>query len=186
MRDRVSFRQMKDGTADEYQFLLGLEESFASSCGDRILAYMSGLSASLSGYQVDRLEHCLQTASRAYRDSADVDMVVSALLHDVGDLLSPYNHAEFAASILRPYVHERCVWVVEKHAIFQKYYYVHHYGGDPTQREEYVGHPHYQACVDFCERWDQASFDPDYDSFPLEFFAPMVREVFSRSVRRKG
>jgi predicted HD phosphohydrolase len=34
--------------------------------------------------------------------------------------------------------------------------------------------------VRFCERWDQASFDPEYDSDPLESFEPLLREVFAR------
>jgi predicted HD phosphohydrolase len=182
----VSFTQMKDGTKDDYIFLQEKEREFANNTAERLLHYMSSLNESLPGYPISRLEHSLQSATRAWRDGADIDMVVGALLHDIGDLLSPYNHAEFAAAILRPYVHEKCAWVIEKHAIFQKYYYAHHYGWDREERQKYKDHPYYQDCVDFCEKWDQASFDPTYQSEDLAFFAPMLREVFARKTTHHG
>ena len=126
------------------------------------------------------LEHSLQSATRAHRDGADEEMVVAALLHDIGDLLSPYNHSEMAAAVLRPYVSEKTYWIVRHHGLFQSYYYAHHSGGDRNARDAYRDHPWYQATVDFCERWDQSSFDPEYDSLPLEFFEPVVKRVFAR------
>jgi predicted HD phosphohydrolase len=71
-------------------------------------------------------------------------------------------------------------WTVEKHGIFQTFYYGHHYGWDRNARDVYSGHPHYQACLDFCELWDQASFDDAYQSEPLERFEPILRRVFDR------
>ena len=129
---------------------------------------------------MDRLEHSLQSATRAYRDGADEEMVVAALLHDIGDLLSPYNHSEMAAAVLRPYVSEKTHWIVRHHGLFQSYYYAHHTGGDRNARDAYRDHPWYQDTVDFCHKWDQSSFDPDYESLPLEFFEPMVRRIFAR------
>ena len=183
---QVAFTQMKDGTTAEYLFLRKLEEDFASDTYQRIMEYMGASETTLPGYRITRLEHSLQTATRAYRDNADVDMIVGALLHDIGDNLCPYNHAEFAAAMLKPFVHEKCAWVVEKHAIFQKYYYAHHYGNDRNERDTYKTHPYYQDCVDFCENWDQASFDPNYKSETLSFFVPMVKEVFSRKPQFQG
>ena len=133
------------------------------------------------GYQVDRYTHSLQTASRALRDGADEETVVCALLHDIGDVLAPDNHSAVAAAILRPFVGERNHWVVQHHGLFQGYYYFHHRGEDRNARDRYRGHPHYQACVDFCERWDQQSFDPDYPTLPLTRFEPMVRRVFAEN-----
>jgi len=177
----VAFTQMKDGTREEYEFLEELERDFASKVADRVLAALRKLEHTLSGYRVSRLEHSLQSATRAHRDGADIDWVVSALVHDIGDELAPYNHEDIAAAIVKPYVREECTWVLAHHGQFQKYYYVHHMGGDRNERERYRGHPHYQACVDFCENWDQSAFDPDYDTLPLEFFEPMLREVFART-----
>ncbi len=176
----VSFTSMAAGTREDYELLERLEAQFASSTADRVLEQLKGLAGSLAGYKVDRLEHSLQSATRAYRDGAEEEMVVAALLHDIGDLLAPHNHSEMAAAVLRPYVSERTYWVVRQHGLFQSYYYAHHMGGDRNARDRYIDHPWYQDAVDFCHRWDQSSFDPEYDSLPLEFFEPMVRRVFAR------
>ena len=127
------------------------------------------------------MEHSLQCATRAHRDGADEEMVVAALLHDIGDLLSPFNHSELAAAVLRPYVAERTYWIVRHHGLFQSYYYAHHTGGDRHARDAYRDHPWYQDTVEFCHRWDQSSFDPTYELLPLEFFEPMVRRIFGRA-----
>lgn len=176
----VSFRQMKDGTSEEYHFLESLEAEFNKGLPDRILKALEGLKGSLSGYLVDRLSHSLQTAARAEADGADEDMIVGALVHDLGDELAPYNHSQYAASIIRPYVRSEVTWVLHHHGLFQNFYYIHHFGGDPNERDRYRDHPAYQLCVEFCEKWDQASFDPEYPTPPLEYFAPMIRRVFSR------
>ena len=128
-----------------------------------------------------RLGHLVQSATRALNDGADVDWLVSALLRDIGDIYAPYNHDEYAASILRPFVREQCAWVVEKHADFQILYYEHHVGGNPNKRDAIKNHPYYDDFATFCERWDQSSFDPNYHSKPLEFFADMVQEVRART-----
>ncbi|MCY4417033.1 MAG: HD domain-containing protein [Chloroflexi bacterium] len=176
----VSFTSMAAGTKEDYEMLERLEAEFAASTADRVLEQLRGLAGSLGGYKVDRLEHSLQSATRAYRDDADEEMVVAVLLHDIGDLLSPHNHSELAAAVLRPYVSERTYWIVREHGLFQSYYYAHHFGGDRNARDRFVDHPWYQDTVDFCERWDQSSFDPEYESLPLEFFEPMVRRIFAR------
>ena len=121
--------------------------------------------------------HSLQSATRAESDGADKETVVCALLHDLGDVIAPDNHSEVIASILRPYISEKNHWVLKHHGLFQGYYYFHHIGGDRNARERYKDHPFYQDCVDFCEKWDQTSFDPDYPTQPLEYFEPMVRKV---------
>ena len=176
----VSFTSMAAGTREDYELLETLEAQFASTTADRVLEQLRGLAGSLAGYKVDRLEHSLQSATRAHRDGADEEMVVAALLHDIGDLLAPHNHSEMAAAVLRPYVTERTYWVVRQHGLFQSYYYAHHMGGDRNARDRYIDHEWYQDAVDFCHRWDQSSFDPEYESLPLEFFEPMVRRIFAR------
>lgn len=179
--DTVAFTQMKDGTKEDYDLLSKLEKPFLEGTADRLLRELaSQAEETFSGYKITRLEHGLQSATRAHREGADIDWVVSALLHDIGDGLAPQNHDKFAAEVIRPFVREECTWVVEHHGVFQTYYYGHFHGWDKNARETHKGHPHYQACVDFCERWDQSSFDPDYESEPLEFFAPMVKQVFAR------
>ena len=176
----VSFTAMADGTREDYELLDRFEDEFAAGTADRVLAHLRELADSVAGYQVDRLEHSLQSATRAYRDGADEEMVVAALLHDVDDLLAPHSHGELAALLLRPYVTERTYWIVKHHGLFQFFYYAHHLGGDRHARDRFRDHPWYQDAVDFCHRWDQCAFDPGYDTLPLEFFEPMVRRVFAR------
>ncbi len=178
--DTVSFTKMSEGTKEDYAFLAKHEAEFVAQLPDRIMAALEDLRNSLSGYKIDRLDHSLQSATRAERDGADVDWIVSALVHDLGDDLAPLNHDSLAANILRPYVREECAWVVQHHGIFQYKYYADKVGLDPDAREKFKDSPHYDAAVKFCERWDQTSFDPEYDTYDLEHFRPMVTEVFGR------
>ena len=177
---KVQFTEMKKGTKEEYLFLDKHEKKYASETADRILKFMSSLNQTLEGYQVTRLEHSLQSATRAERNGESEEMIVAALLHDIGDELAPMNHSEYAASILKPYVSEKTHWIVEKHGEFQAYYYAHHLGGNRNKRDKYIGHKYYQATVDFCEKYDQGSFDPNYKSLPLKYFEPIVKKIFSR------
>jgi len=178
--EKVSFTRMKDGTKEDYLLLEAAEKKHADQLVERILAQLVALKDEPLPLQVDRLEHSLQCATRAHRDGADEELVVAALLHDLGDELAPYNHCELAAAVLRPYVSERTYWVVKYHGVFQAHYYAQHYDADVNARDRYRTSPHYDACVEFCEKWDQEAFDPGYDSLPLEFFEPMVRRIFAR------
>jgi predicted HD phosphohydrolase len=177
---QVQFRQMKDGTAEEYRMLAGLEQDYAAALPRRLLNALGLLGESLQGYQVSRLQHSLQAATRAERDGADEEMIAAALLHDIGDDLAPFNHAAIAAEILRPYVREEVTWIVAQHGVFQAYYYAHHTGGDRNTRDALRGHKWFGACAAFCERWDQASFDPDYDGSPIGHFEPLLQQIFRR------
>ncbi len=177
---KVSFTEMKNGTREDYTLLDKHEKDFANKTSERILNFMSNLTETLEGYQISRLEHSLQSATRAYKNRESEEMIVAALLHDIGDELAPMNHSEYAASILKPYVSERTHWIIEKHGEFQMYYYAHHLGGNRNKRDEYKNHKYYQDTVNFCEKYDQNSFDPNYESLPLEFFKPMVKKIFSR------
>lgn len=178
--EKVKFTAMKDGDAADYHLLDGLERDYAAGTGKRLLDALVQLDESLSGYQVTRLGHSVQAATRAWRDGADTDWVVAALLHDIGDIYAPYNHDEYAAAILKPFVREQVTWVVEKHGDFQRLYYAMHTGGNPHARDRYAGHPYYDDCDAFCAMWDQSSFDPDYPALPVSFFAEMVEQVFAR------
>ncbi|QIE45365.1 HD domain-containing protein [Pseudohalocynthiibacter aestuariivivens] len=179
--ERVSFTQMKDGTKEDYEFLTAHEIDHTKHTAQRLLKALVELDEGLSGYQITRLGHSIQSATRAWHDGADTDWIVAALLHDIGDIYAPYNHDEYAATILKPFVREQCTWVVATHGDFQMLYYGHHLDGfDENKRERHRGHAYFDDCAEFCERWDQASFDPAYDTLPLEFFAPMVEEVFAR------
>lgn len=176
----VGFTQMQNGTREDYELLESYEREYLRGLPDRILASLGELTTGLGGYPVTRLEHSLQAATRARSDGADDEMVVAALIHDIGDDLAPYNHSEVAAGILRPYVRPEVTWIVEQHGLFQSYYYAHHLGGNRDGREKFREHRWYQACKDFCANWDQNSFDPSYPWQPLATFEPLVRQIFTR------
>ena len=177
---KVKFTEMKQGSKEDYELLSKFEKEYADKLPDRILEALLNLGDSMEGYQVSRLEHSLQSATRAERDGANEEMIVATLLHDIGDSLAPFNHSQLVASVLRPYVSEKVYWIMLHHGLFQEYYYAHHMGRDRNARDKFKDHQYYQDAVDFCENWDQKSFDPDYDSLPLEHFEPMVRKLFSK------
>lgn len=178
---QVSFTQMDDATPEELALIVELSKKHLNDkLVDKMIDLLNELKGPTLGYRVDRYEHSLQTATRAFREGARVDMVVAALLHDVGDAMAPANHAELAASILEPYVDEEAAWVVEHHGLFQGYHYFDKIGLDPNARERHRKNPYFDATAHFCGSWDQVSFDPDYQTMELDSFVPLLREVFSR------
>ena len=180
--ERAKFREMKEGTAEDWAIIGADYMQFASGLPDRVLAHLKLLDGDFGGFPVDRLEHSLQTATRAHRDGRDEPYVVMALLHDIGDTLGTFNHPEIGAAMLRPFVSEELHWIANTHGVFQGYYFFHYLGMDRDLRENYRGHANFEACAEFCEKYDQAAFDPAYDSAPLSFFEPMVGRVFSRPI----
>ncbi len=178
-----AFTTLAETTRGDWEGVLEHWGPYMAALPDRVLRHLKLLGGDFGGYPVDRLEHCLQTATRAHRDGRDEEYVVCALLHDIGDQLAPANHAEHAATILKPYVSDANHWMVQHHCIFQGYYFFHHLGLDRDMREQFRGHPHFEYTAQFCHLYDQVAFDPNYDSMPLEAFEPMLRRVLSRPPR---
>jgi predicted HD phosphohydrolase len=177
---QARFHAMTQGTAEDWQAISAAARPFNQQHADRLLEALRALGHDCGGFAVDRLEHSLQTATRAHRDGRDEEYVVCALMHDIGDLMGPANHAEVGAVIMKPYVSEANHWMMDKHGIFQGYYFFHHLGLDRDMREQYRGHPHFEYCAQFCHLYDQSSFEPGYDTMPLEAFEPMLRRVVAR------
>ena len=177
--DHATFRSMIDGTQEDWDIIAREQKEFAPQNGRRILDHLKLLGGDYGGFPVDRLEHCLQTATRAHRDGRDEEYVVMALLHDIGDTLGPRNHADVAAAILKPFVSEQNHWMVEKHAIFQGYYFFQYLGLDRNMRDQFLDHPWYSHTEEFCRLYDGPAFDPKFKNLPLEAFEPMVRRVLT-------
>ena len=175
--DRAKFHAMTEGTEEDWAAIGRVSAPHRGQLADRLLAHLQQLDDEDGGFAVSRVEHSLQTATRAHRDGRDEEYVICALVHDIGDLLLPSNHAELGATILKPYISEANHWMMDKHGIFQGYYFFHHLGLDREMREQFRGHPHFEYCAQFCHLYDQSSFDPAYESMPLADFEPMLRRV---------
>jgi predicted HD phosphohydrolase len=182
-RPRAAFHAMTEGTKEDWDKIAVGAIELAAGLPDRVLAHLRLLGGDYGGFAVDRLVHSLQTATRAHRADRDDEYVFCALIHDIGDLLGPLNHADVAAAVVKPFVSEQNHWMVEKHAIFQGYYFFHHLGLDPDMREQFRGHEWFDYTAEFCHEYDQPAFDPGYDTLPLEHFEPLVRQVMSSPKR---
>jgi len=178
---RAGFSSFEDSTREDWALIMAQRGELERGLPDRILEQFEHLRDDYGGFPVDRLEHSLQTATRAERDGRDDEYVLCALVHDIGDPLTPYNHPDVAAAILKPFVSEANHWMVEKHGIFQGYYFWHHLGMDRNTRDMFAGHEFYDRTEEFCAEYDGPAFDPSYDSNPLDHYLPLIREVFGTS-----
>jgi len=176
---RATFTGMEESTAEDWAIIGKSFAAHGRGLADRVLDHIGLLDGDFGGFAVDRLTHSLQTATRAFRAGEDEEYVVCALLHDIGDTLGSYNHADIAAAILKPFVADENHWMVEQHAVFQGYYFFHHLGMDRNLREQFRGHPSFERTAIFCERYDAPAFDPSAETLPLEAFEPMVRRLFA-------
>ncbi len=171
---------MADGTRADFEMLAAVYDKQAEeTLVPSLLSTLRLMEGPKLGYRIDRYQHSLQSATRALRNDESTEMVVAALLHDIGDVLAPHNHSQVAAAILAPYVSESVNWVVAHHGLFQGYYYFHHLGGDRHARDRYSDSPHYDRCLDFCANYDQNCFDPNYHTLRIEDFEPLLSEVFA-------
>jgi predicted HD phosphohydrolase len=176
---RATFTAFTNSTQDDWMKIVSANEVFKGGHVDRVLSHLNLLKGDCGGFPIDRLEHSLQTATRAYRAGMDEEYVVCALLHDIGDTLGVYNHPDIAAAVLKPFVSEANLWMVENHGVFQGYYFFHHLGLDRNMRDQFRGHPHFEYCAQFCHLYDQPAFDPAYPSMPLSEFEPLLRRVMA-------
>ena len=178
---KATFTKMTQGTQEDYVPIVEAAMVHSENLPERIIEHLNMLKDDFGGFAVDRYEHCLQTASRAYRDGRDEEYVVCALLHDIGDILAPANHADFAATLLEPYISEKNYWILKHHGISQGYYFFHFLGLDRHMRDKFKDSEHWKDCVEFCAKYDQNSFDPEYESLPIETFMPMLKNVLSQT-----
>ena len=177
--EHARFRNFEEGTQEDWSIISKHFMQFAGGLADRVLTHLKLLDGDYGGFPIDRMQHSLQTATRAHRDGRPETYVVMALLHDIGDTLGTFNHPDVGAAIVKPFVSEEEHWICQQHGAFQGYYFFHFIGGDKNAREAFRNSPYFAACEEFCAKYDQAAFDPEYDTLPLEFFEPMLRRVLS-------
>jgi len=176
---RATFTAFTNSTPEDWMKIAAASEVFKGAHVDRVLTHLNLLEGDCGGFPISRLEHSLQTATRAHKAGMDEEYVVCALIHDIGDTLGVYNHPDIAAAVLKPFVSEANLLMVQNHGIFQGYYFFHHLGLDRNMRDQFRGHPHFEYCAQFCHLYDQPAFDPVYESMPLSAFEPMLRRVMA-------
>lgn len=182
MPKRATFRTFQESTAHDWQLIASEFAAFSKGLADRVLHHLKLLRGDFGGFPIDRLDHSLQTATRALSDGRDESYVCCALLHDIGDTLATFNHPDIAAAVLKPFVCEADHWMVQNHGIFQGYYFFHHLGMDRDMREQFAAHPYYERTAEFCELYDSPAFDRNAKTFPLVEFEPMVHRLFERPI----
>lgn len=180
MNDKATYKSMETAVPEDWAIMSSYRAKNRSALPDEVFALLTRLQSKEDGSPISGYDHSLQSATLAFNDGADDETVFIALLHDIGQVLSVDIHSEVAASILRPYISEKNHWIVKHHAEFQGFYFWQHMGRDQFAREQYKDHPYYQDCIDWCHKYDQCAFDPDYENKPLSFFEPMVRRIMAR------
>ncbi len=179
----AQFHAMTEGTKTDWDIIATEAMHAAQRLPDRVMDHLRLLDGDFGGYAVDRLTHSLQTATRAERAGRDDQYVFCALLHDIGDTLGSFNHADIAAAVVQPFVRDEYHWMVEHHGIFQGYYFFHFLGLDRDGRDAFRDHPSYDLTVEFCADFDQVAFDPGYDTQPLEHFEPLLRDLMAKPLK---
>jgi predicted HD phosphohydrolase len=145
-----------------------------------IKSMLRQLEEQVDGFAVNQLHHGLQTATRALRAGASEELVVAALCHDIGKVISVENHPAIGAEILKPYVSHETYQIIRTHQDFQGRHYYALLGLDPEARRQYAEQPWYALACRFTDEWDQTAFDPEYDTLSLSYFEPMIDRVFAQ------
>ena len=179
MNARATFTRMEDSTAADWALIVPEVMKMAKSLPDRVLAHLALLEGDYGGFPVDRYQHSLQAGTLALKDGRDDEYVACALLHDIGDTLGTYNHPDVAVAILKPFVSEANLWMVQHHGIFQGYNFFHHIGMDRNMRDAFKGHAHYERTAEFVERYDNPAFDPKAEVLPIAEFEPVLRRLMA-------
>jgi predicted HD phosphohydrolase len=168
---------MDESTADQWAVIGSETLGNQPRVAEAFLDLLHRCADITDGFAVDQLTHCLQTATRAERAGADDEVVFASLCHDVGKVISVFNHPAIAAEMIRPYVRDDVYQMIRVHQDFQGKHYYQHFGKPQDLRDRYRGEPWYALAESFADEWDQTAFDPDYDTEPLEHFEPLVRRM---------
>jgi predicted HD phosphohydrolase len=173
------FTRMDESTAEQWAVIGAETMANQPRVADEILGMITRLEGIVDGFGTNQLVHALQTATYAEKAGADQEVVVASLCHDIGKLISVFNHPGIAAEILKPYVRDEVYFMIKAHQDFQGKHYYHHFGANPDAREQYRDEQWFDLAARFADEWDQVAFDPDGEYLPLEHFEPAVREVFA-------
>ena len=178
--ENTDFTRMDVSTQADWQKIAVATVTHQPTVATRLLDMLRSFGGLHLGFGVDQLHHALQTATMARRANAADEIVLCALLHDVGKYISVANHGQIAAEILKPYVSRDAYHIVRTHQDFQGRHYYEHFGMATNLREQHRQEPWFALAETFTDEWDQAAFDPKYRVLPIEEFEPLVQQFFAR------
>lgn len=178
----MSFTRMDESSAEDWMKIGGEVAKRQGAMPATIKSMLRQLADQVDGFAIDQFQHALQTATRAARDGASEELIVAALCHDIGKVISVVNHPAIAAEILKPYVSPETYEIIRTHQDFQGKHYYAHFGMDSNLRQQHENQPWFELAKKFTDEWDQTAFDPNYETLPLEYFEPMIDRVFSKEL----
>lgn len=180
--ERVKFSSLEEATPEDYVVLKPFLAAEAKRVPHHILDLFRTQRGDPGALPVDMYTHGLLTGNYAVDEGADEETVIVALLHDAAHDLSRQHHGAAMAEILRPFISQTWINVLQHHTVFQGYYSWHHMGLDRNARDRFKAEPWYGHAVRLAS-WDQKAFNPHYKARPLEFFKPMLDRFFANPKR---
>jgi predicted HD phosphohydrolase len=175
----TTFTRMDESTAEDWAVIGAETMNNQGRVADQFLMLLGQLAQITDGFATDQLTHCLQTATLAEKAGADREMIFASLCHDIGKAVSVFNHPAIGAEMIRPYVRNEVYQTILVHQDFQGKHYYRHFNKDPDAREQYRDEPWFELAARFADEWDQQAFDPEAETYPLEHFEPLIREITS-------
>src|SRR5262245_58871537 len=151
----MSFTRMDQGQIEDWKAIGQAVAARQATMPQIIKSMLLQLEAQVDGFAVNQLMHGLQTATLAEREGADEEMIVAALCHDIGKVISCENHPAIAAEILKPYVSRETYEIIRTHQDFQGKHYYSLIGRDPNARRQYTSELWYALAEQFTDEWDQ-------------------------------
>ena len=142
------------GLVENYEFLHKLEWDYIRSLPNRSLSTLKELKSSLASCLINRLDYSPRTARRAERVGADIELIFTTLIHDVGSALAPENHSQVIATIIQTFSFDEVTWILRVHGLFQMYCYVDKLSLEKDGRDIHREHKLFNAAVKFCQKWN--------------------------------
>ena len=172
------FTKMSEGTQKDWEHISEEHAPHIMDMPSRVIEMLKQLEALSLGFGTNQLHHALQTATMAKRAGADDEMILISLIHDMGKVVNVPNHGQICAEIIKPYVSEDAYHIIRTHQDFQGEHYYHYMGKPRDLRKNYENESWYEKAKQFTDEWDQAAFDPEYDTDTLESFIPLIEKFF--------
>lgn len=139
------------------------------------------------GYPIDPLRHALQTATLIMEAGYEAEMIVTALIHDIGLVSCPENHGAFASTLAQQFLNEKYIWILRHHQDFIGSHELKRFANydlvnDPRNR--WIDHQFFDVTERFVDDFDQVANSEKIITAPLSFFEPILYEVIVKGLER--